>query len=73
MACRDCIHLVVPPDADGKRRIRNGYSYACDVPAPDIVFPDSILRALTQSRAWPARPAWMDGADGADCIGFKKR
>lgn len=35
-ACRTCKHLVVPPDADGKVRIRKQEGYRCGYEFPPV-------------------------------------
>lgn len=65
-SCRTCRHMVVPPTATIKRRVRKDGVYVCDVEIPDLPLPDSVVRAygfrISKSRVLPewggACPLW---------------
>lgn len=81
-SCRTCKFLVVPPDADGKIRVRKDEYYLCQPPikpVEDLGLPASIT-ATMNSRGWndfrwPPHAQRMHPNDpaSANCPCYEKR
>lgn len=79
MACRTCKHLNIPPDKDGKIRIRKG-SYRCDCPMPPPPVMPACIRVHVGRKGssygsfiWPEPGHWMDVEAGTDCAFHEPR
>ena len=74
MTCRDCQYLCVPPDADGKRRVRTGNTYQCvapyGVPMPPLAKSITTYWAFDWATLERNRKS-MSPNDGAGCPVFK--
>ena len=70
--CGTCKHLSVPPDADGKVRVRPTRAYRCRYQVPWPPLPDSITKAhdfrLPRSED---RGSWSD--NGTTCPTWEPR
>lgn len=66
MACRHCVHLVIPPDADGKSRIRRTRAYQCVAPDPLMLrVPTSISTFHSFKTTFFRR--YMEPDEGVNC------
>ena len=72
MTCRNCKYLVVPPDSDGKRRIRKARVYRCAAPDPTVLhIPNSISISCDYKRLFSRRFMEPDEGVGCPAMAFK--
>ena len=63
--CKDCRFMRVPPDKDGKRRVRKSETYICEASFELPPLPTCVEVKITRTRVW-------SGA-GDGCAFFQKR
>jgi len=69
-SCATCAWLEVPPDKDGKQRIRKSVGYRCGCPVPALpALPDSITKHY--GYRWPPTfRSWVLAEGGKSCPAF---
>lgn len=70
-SCKTCAYFDVPPDADGKIRVRKEYYYRCTAPVPDLktILPEAITRAWGFRQ--PTAAGQTTSTYGGECPGWE--
>lgn len=72
-SCKTCAFFDVPPDADGKVRVRRGNYYRCRAPVPDLktILPEAITCAWGFRQ--PTATERSTSEQGAECPTWEAR
>ncbi len=69
--CGTCEFLAVPPDKDGKKRVRKNFGYPCVFDISDPTLPASVTDA--QGWNWPPHRQYMTPERGENCVTWEAR
>ena len=70
-SCKSCAHLFVPPDSDGKRRVRRDRFYECGFVPEMPILPVSMMHHW--DFVWPLRRRNMWPSEGGGCPCWKPK
>jgi hypothetical protein len=73
MSCKTCKYFDVPPDKDGKARIRKGNAYRCTAPMPECPPLPVCVSLEPWGFKWPPAKSWVTPDMGTDCPVYEQR